>query len=236
MDLLLPLISLLLIAGGDSQHASFTDAAMTTSPNSRSLMLTKYWEAVLPKTPMPPAIRNLIAQQHDDITIGSSDLKFVKGLRKIGPEYGRGKLEDDNGDKHVHIASQVEDGLRDLSESEHEGDPKRLTMSYEPELEESPDKLTMSYRKTREEKPKRITMSYWSELEGSPHKLTMSYGTQHEEDPEKLTMSYGSQYEEDPDKLTMSYGSEHEDDRERVTMSYGSEHGDVLDKFTMSRD
>ncbi|XP_037423365.1 uncharacterized protein LOC119287836 [Triticum dicoccoides] len=194
MDLLLPLISLILIAGGDSQHARFIDAAMTTSPNSRSLTLTKNWEAVLPKTPMPPAISDLIAQQDDDITIGSNDLKFVKGLRKIRPGYGRGKLEDDNGDKHVHIASEVEYGLKELSESEHEGDPKRLTMSYEPELEEGPDKLTMSY------------------------------GSQHEEDPEKLTMSYGSQYEEDPDKLTMSYGSEHEDDREKVAMSYGSEH------------
>ncbi|XP_010227740.1 BURP domain-containing protein 11 isoform X2 [Brachypodium distachyon] len=234
MDVLVPLISLLLVVGAGGSRAKKSENAVG------------YWQSVLPDTPIPQAILDqliplAVRGSRDSTAIGSGNLKFFNEVRKIGHDYEGVKSEAG----HVHVASPVEEGLKEVSVSygsqdegkdEHllkqdEEDPNKVTMSYGAEHDEDdPNKATMSYgAENDEDDPNKATMSYGAEQEEDP---TMSYGAEQEEDP---TMSYGAEQEEDPtmsyeaehdevdpNKATMSYGTEHKEDRKKVFMRYGT--------------
>jgi len=119
MDLVLPLITFVLIAGGQgNQHASFADAATTTATSMEAL--TAYWEAALPGIPVPPAIRDLLAQQ--------------KGLRKIGPNYER-----------VHIISEMEDDLKEAHGSYGEEGIVKAMVAHETNIGKDLKRQPMSH-------------------------------------------------------------------------------------------
>jgi len=257
---LLVIVSLLLIVGGGGRrHLSFVDAA-TTTPKPE--MLITYWEAVLPGVPVPPAISDLFGQQNglgsiNGVTTSPNNLKFVEGLRKIGPKYEKAATSDsDHGDKHVHIAPKAED-LKEVSmaygsqahKPEMEGNLKEVSVSYGVEGSEGHGDKHVHIAPKAEDL-KEVSMAYGSqahkpEMEGNLKEVSVSYGVegkdghnevvnQGEEDPNKATMSYGSEEEEDPNKATMSYGSEQEEDTHKLTMAYQSEVEEYPNKATMS--
>ncbi|VAI73250.1 unnamed protein product [Triticum turgidum subsp. durum] len=90
MDVLLSLVSLLLITGGGSPHVSFANAATTNSVTPRA-----YWEAVLPGTPIPPAVSDLLVQQeagkashhvhsHSHMNKRQADVFFFRDMLRPG--------------------------------------------------------------------------------------------------------------------------------------------------------
>ncbi|XP_044433458.1 uncharacterized protein [Triticum aestivum] len=194
MDLFLPLVSFILILGGQgSQHASFADAAKMTLTNMETLMA--YWEAALPGIPIPPAISDLLAQQ--------------KGLSKIEPNYERVKSEAGHMDNHVHIISQVEDHLKEAHGSHGEQGIKKAMIAHEPNI---------AYTPLKDENLKEISVSYGSKG-GEAHKeVSGSYGLEGEHNLKEISLSYGinsndtpkeeSAYEENVKDISVSYGLE----------------------------
>ena len=221
MDLLLPLISLLLVAGGGGGWlGSFVDAATTAVPNLEEVSSAAYWEAVLPGTPMPPAIINLLlAQQNvhtspDDIIINANNLKSGKGTRKIGSYYEKLKLEPAHEDKHVHISSQVE---------------------------EEAGKIFATHRTNMGENIKEILVSYG--LEGKTYlnkvlpnlkKIFATYKPRKQDNIKEISISYGSKGGKDETEVSRAYGLEGEKELKEISLSYGVEGEDVLKEISVS--
>ncbi|XP_044441545.1 BURP domain-containing protein 17 isoform X3 [Triticum aestivum] len=246
MDLLLPLVSLLLITGGGSHHVSFANAATTNSVTPRA-----YWEAVLPRTPKPPAVSDLLVQQEVRASLDDVDLKFVKGLRKIGPYYKKLKSEVDQGEEHSHTASHAEHNLKEVSlsyESKDGDNLKEVSVSYGAKVGERPKKVSVSYGVGAKDVPKRDFVAQ----EGDVKEVSLSYGSKGGNNLKEVSVSHGSKdrdfvaQEGDLKEVSVSYGldegkNEHievlnqgEDDPHRLTMSYKPEQEDDPNKATMT--
>ncbi|XP_044957458.1 BURP domain-containing protein 9-like isoform X2 [Hordeum vulgare subsp. vulgare] len=255
MDLLLPLVSLLLITGGGGHHVSFVDAATANSATPRA-----YWEAVLPGTPMPPAVSDLLAQREDVNSVRALlddvNLKLIKGLRKIGPYYKKIKSEADRGAGHSHIASEAGYDLKEVSVSygSKGGDNlKEVSVSYGSKDRESIKEVRMSYGVDDKDVPKRGFMA----REGNIKDVSVSYGSKGGENLKEVSVSYGIEgkdvskrgsiaQEGNLKEVSVSYGSDEgkdkhievlnqgEEDPHRVTMLYGAEQEDDPNKATMT--
>ncbi|KAM3209496.1 hypothetical protein ACQJBY_063899 [Aegilops geniculata] len=230
MDLLLPLVSLLLITGGGSHHVSFANAATTSSVTP-----TAYSEAVLPRTPMPPAVSDLLVQQEVHASLDDVDLKFVKGLRKIGPYYRKLKSEADQGEEHSHIASQAEHNLQEVSMSygSKGGDNiKEVSVSYGAKVGERPKKVSVSYGVGDKDVPKRNFVAQ----EGDVKEVSLSYGSKGGNNLKEVSVSYGSKDKESLKDVSVFYGIDgkyvskkdsvaQEGDLKEVSVSYGLDEG-----------
>ncbi|EMS63252.1 hypothetical protein TRIUR3_16460 [Triticum urartu] len=245
MDVLLSLVSLLLITGGGSPHVSFANAATTNSVTPRA-----YWEAVLPGTPIPPAVSDMLVQQEVRASLDDIDLKFVKGLRKIGPYYKKLKSEADQGEEHSHTASQAEHKLKEdsLSYGSKGGDNlKEVSVSYGAKVGERPEKVSVSYGVGAKDVPKRdfvaqedvkeVSLSYESKGENNLKEVSVSHGSKdrdfvaQEGDLKEVSVSYGLDEGKNEHIEVLNQG---EDDPHRVTMSYRPEQEDDPNKATMT--
>ncbi|KAF7100820.1 hypothetical protein CFC21_102274 [Triticum aestivum] len=230
MDLLLPLVSLLLITGGGSHHVSFANAATANSVTPRA-----YWEAVLPGTPMPPAVSDLLLQQEVRASLDGVDLKFVKGLRKIGPYYKKLKSEADQGEDHSHAASQAEHNFKEVSLSygSKGGDNlKEVSVSYGAKVGERPKKVLVSYGVGDKDVPKRDFVAQ----EGDVKEVSLSYVSKGGNNLKEVSVSYGSKDRESLEEVSVSYGIDgkyvpkkdfvaQEEDLKEVSVSYGLDEG-----------
>ncbi|XP_044433459.1 uncharacterized protein [Triticum aestivum] len=175
MDLFLPLVSFILILGGQgSQHASFADAAKMTLTNMETLMA--YWEAALPGIPIPPAISDLLAQQ--------------KGLSKIEPNYERVKSEAGHMDNHVHIISQVEDHLKEAHGSHGEQGIKKAMIAHEPNI--AYKEISVSYGSKGQEISKEASGISGLKGEMDLKDISVSYGVDDHENLKEISVTYGS--------------------------------------------
>ncbi|KAF7104911.1 hypothetical protein CFC21_105770 [Triticum aestivum] len=253
MDLFLPLVSFILILGGQgSQHASFADAAKMTLTNMETLMA--YWEAALPGIPIPPAISDLLAQQKvcvplDDVIISPSNLKFTTGLSKIEPNYERVKSEAGHMDNHVHIISQVEDHLKEAHGSHGEQGIKKAMIAHEPnigkDLKTQPlshglqaknyvEEKIAAHRTKNEENLKEISVSYGSEGDNNFKKVSLNlkkilaaYTPLKDENLKEISVSYGSKGGEAHKEVSGSYGLEGEHNLKEISLSYGINSNDT---------
>ncbi|XBI04803.1 hypothetical protein VPH35_133042 [Triticum aestivum] len=228
MDLFLPLVSLILIAGGQcSQHACFADAAKMPLTNMQTL--TAYWEAALPGIPIPPAISDLLAQQ--------------KGQQKIGPNYEIVNSEGGHGDNHVHIISQVKDDLKEAYGSHGEESRKNVMMALEPKIGKDLKGQPLSHglqaknyveekiaacRTKIEENLKEISVPYGSEIDNNIKKVSLNlkkilaaYTPFKDENLKEISVSYGSKVGEAHEEVSGSYGLESENNLKEISLSYG---------------
>ncbi|CAL4963052.1 unnamed protein product [Urochloa decumbens] len=250
MDAIVSLVILLLVSGaGASKHVDLPAGPAVTSP--RTIAPVEYWQAVLPGTPMPQAIHDLLTQSTDDsrkatMSYGSGsndesrkvttsyESQGQEDSRKVTTSYGS-LVEEDSRKVDTPYGTQGEENSRKVTTSyvsQNVGDSRKVTMSYGTQgAEDSRKVTTSSYGSQGETDSRKVTTSYGSQGE-ELRKVSISYGSQGEDDPKKATMSYGSQGEDDPKRATMSYGSQGEDSR-MVTTSYGSQ-GEDSRKVTTS--
>lgn len=224
-----------------------------------------YWEAVLPGIPMPPAIINLLLAQQkvrtslDGVTINPNNLKFLKGARKIGSNYEKHKSEPDHEDKHVHISSQVEDSLKEISmsygsqgkediekstsvhKSRVHGDLKGPSMLHGSQIEEEVGKVFATQRANMEENLKEISVSYG--LEGKKdsnkvlsnlNKIFAAYRPWKQENLKEISVSYGSKGGKGKTEVSRAYRLEGEKELKEISLSYGVEGDDVLKEISVS--
>ncbi|CAL4956086.1 unnamed protein product [Urochloa decumbens] len=233
MDAIVSLVILLLVSGaGASKHADLPAEPAVTSP--RTMAPVEYWQAVLPETPMPQAIHDLLTQSTDDSR--KATMSYGSGSndesRKVTTSY-ESQGQEDSRKVTTSYASQGEDSRKVTTSyrSQVDGDSRKVTVSYGSQGKEDSRKTATSYR-SQGENSRKVTTLYVSQNDGDSRKVTMSYGTQGVEDSRKVTTSYGSQGEHSR-KVTKLYGSQGEIDSRKVTMSYGSL-GEELSKVTTS--
>lgn len=209
---------------------SFANAATANSVTPRA-----YWEAVLPGTPMPPAVSDLLLQQEVRASLDGVDLKFVKGLRKIGPYYKKLKSEADQGEDHSHAASQAEHNFKEVSLSygSKGGDNlKEVYVSYGAKVGERPKKVLVSYGVGDKDVPKRDFVAQ----EGDVKEVSLSYVSKGGNNLKEVSVSYGSKDRESLEEVSVSYGIDgkyvpkkdfvaQEEDLKEVSVSYGLDEG-----------
>uniref|UniRef100_N1R0P5 Uncharacterized protein n=1 Tax=Aegilops tauschii TaxID=37682 RepID=N1R0P5_AEGTA len=221
MDLFLPLVSLILIAGGQGkQHASFADAAKMTLTNMQTQ--TAYWEAALPGIHIPPAVSDLLAQpkgqENSKEASGISGLKGEKDLKEISVSYGVDGQEN----------------LKEISVTYGSKDQQILkepSGSYVVRGEKDLKEISVSYGTDGHENLKEISVTYGSKDQKIGKEAFGSYGLKGERDLKEISVSYGVDGQEVPKGGSTS----HEENSKEVTLSYGSveekdEQPDVLNQ------
>ncbi|XP_051198004.1 uncharacterized protein [Lolium perenne] len=216
MDVLVLLISLILVAGrGSTSHA-----------NSETTM--DYWQTLLPRTTMPPAILDLLNHH-----AGSSNVKSIKNSKNV---YAASQAGDDF--KKIFVSYASEGNIKDLKNDmilEGKQDSKKV---YAEDL-----KKILAARPRSEENLKEISVSYGSKLEAGVKEIFVSYGSEGGQDSKKASVvdlekilaarprneenlngffaTYGSKLEEDLKEISVSYGSDGEEDLKNISASYG---------------
>ncbi|KAL6596611.1 hypothetical protein ACP70R_047254 [Stipagrostis hirtigluma subsp. patula] len=232
MAAIMSLFSLLLVTGvGGSSHANLA-AAVAAEP-SRTMAPMDYWQAALPETPMPQAIRDLLNQSTgtrlcaplDDRRMGEGEnvqgvqkdypqrLEFVNGPRKTGPYFQvERKMQK-------FIPHSEEDQKTTVSYgSQGEGYPRKTTVSYGFQGEDNIRKVIVAYGLQAKKKSSNIEMAYGFD---PPRKTSMPYQSQGKDEPRKVKVTYGSQDKKDPRKTTVSYGFQGEDNTRKAIVAYG---------------
>ncbi|CAL4963049.1 unnamed protein product [Urochloa decumbens] len=235
MDAIVSLVILLLVSGaGASKHVDLPAGPAVTSP--RTIAPVEYWQAVLPGTPMPQAIHDLLTQSTDDSR--KATMSYGSGSndesRKVTTSYESQGQEDSR--KVTTSYGSLGEELSKVTTSygsQVDGVSRKVMVSYGSQVEEDSRKVDTPYGTQGEENSRKVTTSYVSQNVGDSRKVTMSYGTQGAEDSRKVTTSYGCQGEDSRKVTTSSYGSQGETDSRKVTTSYGSQ-GEELRKVSIS--
>ncbi|KAL6596610.1 hypothetical protein ACP70R_047253 [Stipagrostis hirtigluma subsp. patula] len=225
---------------GGSSHAN---AAVAMAPPSRAMHPMEYWQAVLPETPMPQAIHDLLTTQSTDWSQAEKELRTngshdEEDPRKTTMSY-ESHGEEDPRKTTVSYASQGGEGPRKTTVSYGEDNTRKTTVSYGSPAYGSPAekdsrKIDMTYGSHDEEDPRKTSVSYELQSEEDPRKTTVSYAFQDGEGPRKTTVSYGSQGEDNTRRTTVSYGSQAEKDSRNIDATYGSHDDENPRKTTVS--
>ncbi|CAL5038179.1 unnamed protein product [Urochloa decumbens] len=236
MDAIVSLVILLLVSeAGASKHADRPTGLAVTSPRTMAPM--EYWQAVLPETPIPKAIHDLLTQSTGQ---ASKDNKGATQGHNIGANHSQGKIFS-KGPHKVRKEDEVEMQMQ-ISNPQFEDHKKVLILKgvnnhillYGPKGKEDLGKISTSYGPQVDEDVRKVTALYGSQHEKDLRKISTSYGPQGEENLKKISTSYGSQGEEELRKISTSYGSQGEEDLRKVTASYGSQHEEDLRKISTS--
>ncbi|XP_004965285.2 polygalacturonase 1 beta-like protein 3 isoform X2 [Setaria italica] len=234
MDAIVSLAILLLVTGaGASKHADLPAGPAVKSPKTMAPMV--YWQAVLPETPMPQAIHDLLTQSTGHVSQDNKGLAQGENSRKVTASYGSQGEEDTRKVTTSH-KSQGEDSRKVTASygSQDDGDSMKIMMSYGSQCKDNSRKATTSYGSQGDEESRKVTTSYGSKGEEDSRKLTTSYGSQGDELSRKTTTSYGSQGDELSRKTTTSYGSQGDELSRKTTTSYGSQGDELSRKATTS--
>ncbi|XP_062228825.1 BURP domain-containing protein 12-like isoform X2 [Phragmites australis] len=257
MAAIVSLVSLLLVTGaGGTRHGNLAPAvAVRPAAPSRTMAPMEYWQAVLPETPMPQAIHDVLTQSTVHVSLDDMSMvdlenvhtvqnghsqrpNFVKGLQKIGKSSDVRRILQKYGlyfeqEQKVLKLKGVKNYIF-LYGSQGDEDSRKVTMAYGSHGEEDPRKATVSYESQGDDDSKKVTTTYGSHSEEDQRKVTVSYGSQGDEDSiRKVTTAYGSSGEEDPRKVTVSYGSQSDEDSRKITTAYGSRGEEDLTKVSM---
>jgi len=252
VSLFISLLLLLVVAGAGGSSATNSNTA------------ADYWRSVLPETAIPQAVLDQLTPHavhgSPDDNISSNNLKFVNGLRKIGPKYERVKPESHYGDKQIHDASHAQVGLKEVfvsNESQGEEYINNGRMLHKPKLhndmrssstldgshaKDESEKIFVAHGPEVEEILKEVSVSYGLQGVKDSNKILLNlkkilaaYRPQKEENLKEVSVSSGSKDKKDLKEVSVSYGIEQEGKLKEVTMSYGSgeekyEHNEVLDQ------
>ncbi|CAL5043163.1 unnamed protein product [Urochloa decumbens] len=256
MDAIVSLVILLLVSeAGASKHADRPTGLAVTSPRTMAPM--EYWQAVLPETPIPKAIHDLLTQSTGQ---ASKDNKGATQGHNIGANHSQGKIfskgphkvrKEDEVEMQMQISNpQFEDHKKVLilkGVNNHillygpkgKEDLGKISTSYGPQVDEDVRKVTALYGSQHEKDLRKISTSYGPQGQDDLRKISTSYGSQGEEDLRKVSTSYGSKHEEDlrkisTSKMRTSYGSQGEEDLRKISTSYGSEGEEELRKISTS--
>ncbi|CAL5052549.1 unnamed protein product [Urochloa decumbens] len=251
MDAIVSLVILLLVSeAGASKHADRPTGLAVTSPRTMAPM--EYWQAVLPETPIPKAIHDLLTQSTGQ---ASKDNKGATQGHNIGANHSQGKIfskgphkirKEDEVEMQMQIFNpQFEDHKKVLilkGVNNHilvygpkgKEDLGKISTSYGPQVNEDVRKVTALYGSQHEKDLRKISTSYGPQGDENLKKISTSYGSQGEEELRKISTSYGSQGDKDLRKVTASYGSQHEEDLRKISTSYGSQGEKDLRKVTAS--
>uniref|UniRef100_A0A804LV81 BURP domain-containing protein n=1 Tax=Zea mays TaxID=4577 RepID=A0A804LV81_MAIZE len=189
---------------------------------------TDYWRAVLPETPMPRAILDLLTTS----TVGEGSRKVTtsypyrgQDLRMVSTSYVS-QDEDNSWKATMSYGFQSGEGSRKVTTSyPYRGqDLRMVSTSYVSQDEDNSWKVSMPSRFQVGEGSRKLTTPFESQREDS-RKATASYGIQDDEDTRKATTSYGI-HGEDPRKATTSYGIQDKEYPRKATTSYGVQ-GDI---------
>ncbi|CAN6221568.1 unnamed protein product [Urochloa humidicola] len=229
MDAIVSLVILLLVSeAGASKHADRPTGPAVTSP--RTMAPTEYWQAVLPDTPIPKAIHDLLAQstghaskenkgatQGHDIDANHSEGKiFARGPRKIG--------KGDEVEMEMHISNpQSKNKKKDLIVK---GMNNHITL-FGPKIKDDSWKVITSHASQNQLDPRKSTITYMSQGEESPRKTAQSYEFQGGKDIRKISTSYGSQGDKNFRTVSTSYGSHGDEKLRKISTSYGSQAEDL---------
>ncbi|CAL5038177.1 unnamed protein product [Urochloa decumbens] len=236
MDAIVSLVILLLVSeAGASKHADRPTGLAVTSPRTMAPM--EYWQAVLPETPIPKAIHDLLTQSTGQ---ASKDNKGATQGHNIGANHSQGKIFS-KGPHKVRKEDEVEMQMQ-ISNPQFEDHKKVLILKgvnnhillYGPKGKEDLGKISTSYGPQVDEDVRKVTALYGSQHEKDLRKISTSYGPQGEENLKKISTSYGSQGEEELRKISTSYGSQGEEDLRKISTSYGSEGEEELRKISTS--
>ncbi|CAN6170185.1 unnamed protein product [Urochloa humidicola] len=229
MDAIVSLVILLLVSeAGASKHADRPTGPAVTSP--RTMAPTEYWQAVLPDTPIPKAIHDLLAQstghaskenkgatQGHDIDANHSEGKiFARGPRKIG--------KGDEVEMEMHISNpQSENKKKDLIVK---GMNNHITL-FGPKIKDDSWKVITSHASQNQLDARKSTITYMSQGEESPRKTAQSYEFQGGKDIRKISTSYGSEGDKNFRTVSTSYGSHGDEKLRKISTSYGSQAEDL---------
>ncbi|RLM54307.1 hypothetical protein C2845_PM10G09910 [Panicum miliaceum] len=220
MDAIAPLVILLLVSGaaGASKHAdrSAAAAAAVTS-SSRTMAPMEYWRAVLPLTPIPRAIHDLLT--HSTVHVSQDSKGVDQGKNTDAMENHQSQGEGFvKGPQKIGKGNEVEMKMQ-LSGAQFKEDENVLMLK-------GMNNHFNFYGTNAKEDLKKISTSYTSQIQKAPRKTTESYGYQgNEDDLRKVTLSYRSQGE-DLRTISTSYGSQGED-LMTISTSYGSQGKDL---------
>ncbi|KAL6875657.1 hypothetical protein ACP4OV_013170 [Aristida adscensionis] len=223
MDFIVSLVSFLLVFGAVGRGSTnFALAAAVTPSRAR----IEHWHAVLPQTPMPSAIHDLLIQSavHGHLNEGTTAHgeshvqrpnfhihKFVKGPRKIG--------------QHSHMQTRKQSSGEQVQE-----DIKKATMSYQsrrngdfygPQVVENLKMVSTTYGSKDPEDLSYAKASYQKQSKDDLKEVSISYGSANE-DLKEVSVKYVSNMEEDSEKNLKLHGSRAIDLKE-VSVSYGPE-------------
>ncbi|PUZ61074.1 hypothetical protein GQ55_4G241600 [Panicum hallii var. hallii] len=246
MDAIAPLAILLLVSGaaGASKHADRSAAAAVTS-SSRTMAPMEYWRAVLPLTPIPRAIHDLLTHSTVHVSQDSKGVAqgkntdamenhqsqgegFVKGPQKIGKgnefemkmQFSGAQFK---GDENVLMLKGMNNHFNFYGTNAKE-DLRKISTSYTSQIQKAPRKTTESYGyQGNQDDLRKGTLSYRSQGEDL-RTISTSYGSQGD-DLRTISTSYGSQ-DDDLRTISTSYGSQGEDLR-TISTSYGSQSDDL---------
>ncbi|XP_025810375.1 polygalacturonase-1 non-catalytic subunit beta-like isoform X3 [Panicum hallii] len=232
MDAIAPLVILLLVSGaaGASKHADRSAAAAVTS-SSRTMAPMEYWRAVLPLTPIPRAIHDLLT--HSTVHVSQDSKGVAQGKNTDAMENHQSQGEGFvKGPQKIGKGNEVEMKMQ-FSGAQFKEDENVLMLKgmnnhfnfYGTNAKEDLKKISTSYTSQIQKAPRKTTESYgYQGNKGGLRKGTLSYRSQGE-DLRTISTSYGSQGE-DLRTVSTSYGSQGEDLR-TVSISYGSQDGDL---------
>ncbi|KAG2611164.1 hypothetical protein PVAP13_4KG135600 [Panicum virgatum] len=255
MDVMASLVILLLVTGAvASKHVDRpAAAAAAVASSSRTMAPMDYWRAVLPLTPMPQAIHDLLihstvhaSQDGKGVAQGkntdaikndqSQGEEYVKGPQKIGKgnevemkmQFSGAQFEED---KNILMLKGMGNNLNFYGTKAKE-DLKKISTSYTSQIQKDPRKTIESYGyQGNEDNLRKITVSYESQGEGDLRTISTSYGSQGE-DIRTISTTYGSQGD-DLRKISTTYGSQG-DDLRKISTSYGSQGEDDLRTISTS--
>ncbi|KQK18510.1 hypothetical protein BRADI_1g42970v3 [Brachypodium distachyon] len=233
MDVLVPLISLLLVVGAGGSRAKKSENAVG------------YWQSVLPDTPIPQAILDqliplAVRGSRDSTAIGSGNLKFFNEVRKIGHDYEGVKSEAG----HVHVASPVEEGLKEVSVSygsQGKVDLKKGIIVPKQKFPNNLKKLSMTHRSQYRGELEKIVAALRQKVEENLKEVSVSYGSKDAEDLKEVSVSYGLKGEKslkkvslNPKKIIAAHKPHIGENLKEVSVSHGSKDAKVLKEISVS--
>ncbi|XP_025813141.1 BURP domain-containing protein 11-like [Panicum hallii] len=168
----------------------------------------EYWKAVLPETPMPPAIHGLLTKSEvkdNHVQRLHMDM-FAKGVRKIGPN--------------------------SEEERANTGDLKKYPYWYESESPNDHKKYPFWYVSGSTEDLKKYPFWYGAEsTKDLKEKLLFSHGPGSTKDLKRYPFWYGPGRTEDIKKYPFWSGSESNEDVETFSVEHGPQSSDDLSQY-----
>ncbi|KAL6655797.1 hypothetical protein ACP70R_006623 [Stipagrostis hirtigluma subsp. patula] len=245
MDVILSLVSLLLVAlAGGGSHPNLA-AAVAMKPTE------EYWQSVLPETPMPAAISDLLSQA-EGYMAERGNLHLVQNYHLQRPNNDvsntakgpRNKIGINSQGTHTQSPKYVTEsthGLKKISVTygaESTDDLKEVSGIYGSGSTENLIKFPVIHGLGSTEDLNKISVIYGSEITKDLKKFPILHGSLSTEDVKKISVSYGYGlgYNEDLKKISAAYGPGNTDDLKKISSIYGSPGTNDMEKLLVGSE
>ncbi|KAM0907435.1 hypothetical protein ACQ4PT_016137 [Festuca glaucescens] len=241
MDALVLLMSLILIAEG---------ACSTSHANSAM----DYWQTLLPRSPMPPAILDLLNHHagfnnvksiKDSKNVYTASQQAGDDFKEIFVSYGSQGNKKDLKEISVSYGAEGREDVKEISVSsgpETNKDIKRsLGYKHDKKVMAESSKKILAESSQREENLKEISVSHGSKFEEGLKEISVSYGLEGKEDSRKVSMKdlrkilvSRPRNEENLKEISVLYGSKLDEDLKEISVAYGSKLEEDLKEISVS--